>query len=131
MIHKLPDSFVVDRYNKQYPTEIGSFAFKPDEIELFKLDKSNKLKHHYVSKFDELKKEYENLIEDINTNERLYKAHYNFQPIVGQNYYLYLTEVNDEFLSIISPEEWGIKKFKYVDCFKLQTDGRWIKIKNE
>ena len=131
MSDKLPDSFVVDRYSKTYPTEIGSQPFRPDEIELFKLDKTNNLKHYYVSKFDELKKEYEKLMEDIHINEMIYQAKYTFQPIVGQNYYLYLNDDNDKFLSIISPTEWGRRKFEYLGTFQLQTDGRWFEIKNE
>lgn len=131
MSDKLPDSFVVDRYSKTYPTEIGSQPFRPDEIELFKLDKTNNLKHYYVSKFDELKKEYNKLMEDIQINETIYQAKYTFQPTVGQNYYLYLNDDNDKFLSIISPNEWGRRKFEYLGTFQLQTDGRWFEIKNE
>lgn len=126
MSDKLPDSFVVDRYSKRYPTEIGSQPFQPDEIELFKIDKTNNLKHYYVSKFDELKKEYEKLMEDIKINEMIYLAKYSFQPIVGQNYYLYSNDNNDNFLSIISPNEWGLRKFEYLGTFQLQTDGRWF-----
>lgn len=131
MSNKLPDSFVVDRYSKTYPTEIGSQPFRPDEIELFKLDKTNNLKHYYVSKFDELKKEYNKLMEDIQINETIYQAKYTFQPTVGQNYYLYLNDDNEKFLSIISPNEWGRRKFEYLGTFQLQTDGRWFEIKNE
>ena len=131
MSDKLPDSFVVDRYSKTYPTEIGSQPFRPDEIELFKLDKTNNLKHYYVSKFDELKKEYNKLMEDIQINETIYQAKYTFQPIVGQNYYLYLNDDDEKFLSIISPNEWGRRKFEYLGTFQLQTDGRWFEIKNE
>jgi hypothetical protein len=131
MNDKLPDSFVVDRYSKTYPTEIGSQPFRPDEIELFKLDKTNNLKHYYVSKFDELKKEYNKLMEDIQINETIYQAKYTFQPTVGQNYYLYLNDDDEKFLSIISPNEWGRRKFEYLGTFQLQTDGRWFEIKNE
>ena len=131
MNDKLPDSFVVDRYSKTYPTEIGSQPFRPDEIELFKLDKTNNLKHYYVSKFDELKKEYNKLMEDIQINETIYQAKYTFQPTVGQNYFLYLNDDNEKFLSIISPNEWGRRKFEYLGTFQLQTDGRWFEIKNE
>ena len=131
MSDKLPDSFVVDRYSKTYPTEIGSQPFRTDEIELFKLDKTNNLKHYYVSKFDELKKEYNKLMEDIQINETIYQAKYTFQPTVGQNYYLYLNDDNEKFLSIISPNEWGRRKFEYLGTFQLQTDGRWLEIKNE
>lgn len=129
MSDKLPDSFVVDRFIKSYPTEIGSQPFEPDNVELFRLDKTNKLKHHYLTKFEELKNQYISFMEDIKLNERLYKAKYSFQPIVGQNYYLYATSETGDFLSIISPSEWGKRKFELVGTFQLQTDGRWFEIK--
>jgi hypothetical protein len=129
MSDKLPDSFVVDRFIKSYPTEIGSQPFEPDNVELFRLDKTNKLKHHYLTKFEELKNEYIRFMEDIKLNERLYKAKYSFQPTVGQNYYLYSTSETEDFLSIISPSEWGKRKFELVGIFQLQTDGRWFEIK--
>ena len=124
MDEKKPDSYVFDRSLKAYPTEIGSQPFMPDEIELFKLDKSNKLKHHYVSKFEELKSDYQKLMEDISMNERIYQSSYNFQPIVGQIYYLYKKENDDEFLSIISPIEWN-NRYRLIGSYQLQTDGRW------
>ena len=127
MDEKKPDSYVFDRSLKAYPTEIGSQPFKPDEIELFKIDKSNKLKHHYVSKFEELKNEYQKLMEDISMNERIYQSSYNFQPIVGQIYYLYKKENDDEFLSIISPIEWN-NRYEIIGSYQLQTDGRWNEI---
>ena len=43
---KLPDSYVVDRRLKSYPTEIGSINFKVDDIELFKKNKTSKLKNY-------------------------------------------------------------------------------------
>ena len=127
MDEKKPDSYVFDRSLKAYPTEIGSQPFKPDEIELFKIDKSNKLKHHYVSKFEELKNEYQKLMEDISMNERIYQSSYNFQPIVGQIYYLYKKENDNEFLSIISPIEWN-NRYLLIGSYQLQTDGRWNEI---
>lgn len=121
---KLPDSFVVDRYKKTYPTEIGSQAFVPDEIELFKIEKTNKLKHYFSSKFDEIKNEYREMMESINLNERIYSAKYSFQPIVGQVYYLY-TNNGEDFLSLISPTEWK-NKFELVGAYTLQSDGLWV-----
>ena len=126
MEKKLPDSYVPDRYIKSYPTEIGSQPFEPDNIELFKLEKSNRLKHHYTTKFDEIKLEYEKLMNDISMNERVYKAKHNFQPITGQTYYLYEGD-DGEFLSIISPIEWK-NRFEFIGKYQLQSDGRWISL---
>jgi len=127
MGEKLPDSYVPDRSLKTYPTEIGSQSFKPDNIELFKLDKTQNLKHHYVTKFEEIKSEYEKLMNEIQVNERVYKSKYNFIPVVGYHYYLYI-DGDKEFLSIITPDEWG-NKFGFIGKYVLQSDGRWLEIK--
>ncbi len=121
---KVPDSFVPDRRTKEYPTEIGSQKFSPDDIQLFKLEKTSKLKHHFSSKFSELQSEYNKLIEEINTNERLYLAKHNFEPIPGKSYHLYIKENGEEFLSLISPNEWG-DRFECVGTFEFLSDGRW------
>ena len=126
MEKKLPDSYVPERRLKEYPTELGSQNFSPDDISLFKLEKTSKLKHHFSSKFDEIQKEYQKLIKEISINERLYLAKHNFQPIPGKSYHLYIKE-NGEFLSLISPKEWG-DRFEYVGTFEFLSDGRWIEI---
>ena len=121
---KVPDSFVEDRRLKSYPTEIGSQKFSPDDIQLFKIEKTSKLKHHFSSKFSELQSEYKKLIEEININERLYLAKHSFEPIPGKSYHLYIKENGEEFLSLISPKEWG-DRFDYVGTFEFLSDGRW------
>lgn len=123
-MEKKPDSFVELRKLKSYPTEVGSVKFSPDDIELFKLEKTSKLKHHFTSKFSELQSEYQKLIEEIKINERLYKAKHNFEPIPGKSYHLYTKESGEEFLSMISPNEWS-GKFEFIGTFEFISDGRW------
>lgn len=122
--NKLPDSYVPDRKLKEYPTELGSQKFSPDDISLFKIEKTQKIKNHFSSKFEELQKEYRKLMKEISINERLYLAKHNFEPISGHSYFLYQKE-NEEFLSIISPEEWG-NRYIYIGKFQFLSDGRWI-----
>ena len=125
MEKKLPDSFVPNRSSKEYPTEIGSQKFSPDDIQLFKIEKTSKLKHHFTSKFSELQSQYKTLMDEIQLNERLYKAKHNFEPIPGKSYHLYIKDEGEEFLSIISPEEWS-NKFDYIGTYEFLSDGRWI-----
>ncbi len=122
---KLPDSFVPDRKTKEYPTEIGSQKFSPDNISLFKLEKTQKVKTYFTSKFDEIQKQYQDLMDEIITNERLYKSNHNFEPVLGIDYHLYKRENGEEFLSMISPTEWD--KFEFIGTFQLLSDGRWKK----
>jgi hypothetical protein len=120
---ELPDSYVYNRNIKQYPTEIGAPNFSPDNISLFKREKTSKIKKYYSSRFEEMSKEYENLINEIKLNERLYSALHNFEPVSGEVYHLYKKESGEEFISLISPEQW--KKFEFIGSYKFLSDGRW------
>jgi len=119
----MPDSFVENRLSKRYPTEVGAPKFEPDNISLFKIEKTSKIKKYYSSKFEEMTKEYEKLMSEIKVNERLYMASHNFEPISGETYHLYKKESGEEFLSLISPEQW--KKFDFIGSYKFLSDGRW------
>jgi hypothetical protein len=121
--NKMPDSFVENRLSKRYPTEIGAPKFEPDNISLFKIEKTSKIKKYYSAKFEEMTKEYENLMSEIKMNERLYKASHNFEPISGETYHLYKRKSGEEFLSLISPNQW--KKFEFIGSYKFLSDGRW------
>lgn len=120
---KIPDSYVPERNIKEYPTEIGSQKFSPDNISLFKFSSGQKIKNYYTQKFNELHSAYESLISEITINEMLYSAKINFEPIVGSSYYLYSSEKGN-FLSILSPDEWG-KESNFIGKFQLLSDGRW------
>jgi hypothetical protein len=123
MEKKMPDSFVENRLSKRYPTEVGAPKFEPDNITLFKIEKTSKIKKYYSSKFEEMTKEYEKLMSEIQMNERLYTASHNFEPISGEIYHLYKKESGEEFLSLISPEQW--KRFEFIGSYKFLSDGRW------
>jgi hypothetical protein len=47
MEKKLPDYYVENRSLKEYPTEVGAPKFSPDNISLFKQEKTFKLKKHF------------------------------------------------------------------------------------
>lgn len=129
MKKKYPDQIVFD-YEKQiydsnlknFPTTIGSPNFKPLII-----DKSStyNARNYFNSRFEELKKEYEELLFEMNWTKILYESEYSFQPITGKNYHLYKKKNNSYFLSIIEPNQWN-KKF--IGTFCLQNNGTWKKI---
>ena len=126
MEKKMPDSFVENRLSKRYPTEVGGPKFEPDNISLFKIEKTSKIKKYYSSKFEEMTKEYEKLMSEIQMNERLYTASHNFEPTTGEIYHLYKKESGEEFLSLISPEQW--EKFDFIGSYRFLSDGRWEKV---
>jgi len=125
---KYPDNIVFnidtqefDASKKTYPTSVGAQKFEP-----IKVDKSDSIKanKYFESRLSELKDEYKKLVEEYNWTSLVYESKYNFQPILGEPYYLY-TQNTGLFLSLISPDQW---KMEYIGTVKLLNNGKWEKI---
>lgn len=43
----------------------------------------------------------------VDISERIYDAAIGFEPIIGQNYYLYEKKDGNDVLSMVAPDEWG------------------------
>ena len=82
--------------------------------------------HQFKAKYDELKKAYENLIDEYNWNNLIYNSvDYNFLPVIGETYYLYERDDETLFLSLIEPTNWNKK---YVGSFTLDSSNKWVKV---
>ena len=88
----------------------------------------NSFNHVLKNKIENIKIEYDELIEEYKTNNLLYGAKYDFEPVIGETYHLYQKK-NEEnsFLSMIPPQAWNKP---YVGSFKLNIDKVWIKTSN-
>tara|TARA_B100000073_G_scaffold79039_1_gene59968 strand:- start:81 stop:470 length:390 start_codon:yes stop_codon:yes gene_type:complete len=129
MKKKYPDNIVYnyetgefDANKKSYPTSVSSQKFEPLNVDKSDSIKANK---YFESRLGELKEEYKKLVQEYNWTKLIYESRYNFQPILGEPYYLYEDECKNLFLSLISPNEW---KKSYVGTFKLLNNGKWEKI---
>lgn len=111
-----------DASKKEYPTTIGSSNFKPLII-----DDTNSINasHYFKSKLEEIKIEYNKLVEEYKWNNVVYESDYGFEPIVGEIYFLYEREYGNNFLSIIAPNQWNQR---YIGSFKLLNNGKWEKV---
>ena len=134
-VEKRPDNIVYDEesqtYNAHllpYGTTIGSPKIVNSNLSTWKKRGVTAYNHILKSKIDKLRNDYDLLIEDYDTNNLLYSAKYNFEPIIGTVYHLYKkNNDNSSFLSMIPPGAW--KKI-HLGSYKLSIDKVWIKIKN-
>ena len=108
-----------------YATNIGAPVIIPDNISTWKNEKILKTNHYFNKKYDEIKKEYEKLVEEYEWNKVVYGSNYNFQPIIGEKYHLYRRNNGEMFLSLIEPNSW---KQEYVGTFEMDSDSKWKKI---
>lgn len=108
-----------------YPTSVGAPAIKFDNVVDWKNIGIRNVNKEFESKFNELKAEYEKLMEEYEWNEILYNAKYSFEPIIGEIYHLYLAKDGSNFLSLIHPDHWNKE---HIGSFKLNSNKKWIQI---
>jgi hypothetical protein len=129
---KKPDLVVWDDqkgyYAKEltYGSNVGAPAIKLDDVGGWKKNQANTLNKHFSKKYEELKEKFEKLIDEVNWNELVYKSEYNFIPVVGETYHLYIRDNDTTFLSLIDPHSWNKK---HIGSFQLDSNQKWLKTK--
>lgn len=127
-----PDNVVYNeaeqRYDaalRPYPTNVGAPVIRITDTLAWKNRVLSKVNHRIGSKFNELKKEYNALMDEYKWNSMVLNAKFSFEPVVGEIYHLYQRENGDTFLSLIAPEQCN---FNAVGSFYLDADMIWKKI---
>lgn len=108
-----------------YGSNIGAPAIHLEDAQGWKEIQITKANKQLKVKYDEIKKDLENLIQEANWNQIVYNSDYNFVPVVGEVYHLYVREDETKFLSLIHPKEWNKK---YVASFTLDSNQKWIMV---
>jgi hypothetical protein len=128
---KKPDQVVYNtetkRYDaslKPYATDVSAPVITTTDSIAWKNRNINKVNKHIQTKYNELKLAYDQMIEQYEYNNLVYAAAFNFEPVVGDTYHLYIRENDTTFLSIIAPEECN---FNHIGSFYLDADGIWHK----
>ena len=111
----------------KYAGEISSPFIKQDDIKKWESDAVKTVNDHFSQRFNEIKKEYSNLIEEFQWNDLVYKSNYSFKPIQGKIYHLYQRDdlKKSLFLSLIGPKEWNML---FIGSFRLLSNNKWEKI---
>lgn len=128
---KIPDNIVYS--NEQgyhasllpYGTNIGAPSIKINDIVDWKSRGITNVNKEFETKFNELKLQYESLIEEFQWNEIIYNSKFSFEPVVGEVYHLYTSNEGNYFLSLIPPYQWDKN---HVGSFRLNSSKKWLKI---
>lgn len=108
-----------------YATNVGSPVIKVYDLAGWKSTGITKVNKEFETKFNELKMQYQELIEEFQWNKLVYNSKFSFEPIVGEIYHLYKDADGSNFLSLIGPEEWNKE---HIGTFRLNSDKKWIYI---
>ena len=129
---KKPDNVVFNtetqRYDaalKPYPTHVGAPVITTSDSTAWKNRSINKLNHAVQTRYEEIKAQYDQLIQEFEYNNLIYRAKFTFEPIIGDTYHLYKRNNEENFLSIISPDECN---FNALGSFRLNSDQIWEKL---
>ena len=124
-----PDNIVYSResgYNANilpYGTSVGAPVIKINDIVSWKNRGISNVNKEFENKFNELKIQYQMLMEEYEWNELVYNAKFSFEPVIGEIYHLYIAEDQTYFLSLISPQEWNKE---HIATFRLNSDKKWV-----
>ena len=129
MENKIPDNIVFSEekgYNANilpYATTVGAPVIKTDDVVAWKNRGIHNVNKELENKFNELKLQYQKLMEEYQWNELVYNAKFSFEPVIGEIYHLYTGHDGINFLSLISPQEWNKE---HIATFKLNSDKKWL-----
>jgi hypothetical protein len=129
---KKPDNVVFDvetqKYDaalKPYATNVGAPVITTTDTIAWKNRSINKLNHKVQTRYQEIKAQYEQLMQEFEYNNKIYSAKFAFEPIIGDLYHLYKRENDEIFLSIIAPDQCN---FNSLGSFRLNADQIWEKV---
>jgi hypothetical protein len=121
---KKPDNVAETPGLLPYGTNISAPAIKVEDITAWKSINAVKVNHQLQTKFNELKEEYQKLVNEYKWNELVYNAKFAFEPVIGQTYHLYVGRDGNIFLSMVKPNEWN---YESVGSFSLDSNNKWNK----
>ena len=130
MSKKKPDNIVhteEDGYNASilpYGSNASAPAIKLEDVSSWKSLGANKVNKQFSAKFNQLKEEYHQLVEEYKWNDLVYKANFSFEPIIGETYHLYTGKDGSPFLSLIGPNEW-LKGKDFLGTFILNSERKF------
>ena len=128
---KVPDLVVWDEekgyYSKEltYGSNVGAPSIHLEDVDGWKRNQANKANKVFTKKYDEIKEDFKQLVSEVQWNEFVYSAKYNFVPVIGETYYLYEKSDGSPFLSLIAPNEWPMK---FIGATRLESNNKWIKL---
>ncbi len=101
-----------------YPTSTLSPSIVPNDLTSFKTRGVSQVERDLQQKLVQIREEYISAITHFNWNKLAYEADINFEPVVGQEYYLYHARGRN-LLSMISPDQWFQK---HLASLRLNVD---------
>ena len=123
-----------------FPHHVGSVSVKPEDKGKIRGRAMIAMKDQTERQMTQLYQQMQTLVDQANqlknrveVSEKIYQSRMNFEPVIGQVYYLYEKNKGETVLSMISPIEWGNSNpyKKHTATIKLLGDHTWEIIEDD
>lgn len=119
----------MERNQKSFLSEYSAPKIElPDLLKCTTLRRAN-LQKKILSKFQELKTEYDSLVQLHEWNAYVETFECRMETVVGQTYYLY-QDGERKFMSLIAPEDFTIK-YEFKGAVRVHSDGYFEKVETK
>lgn len=111
-----------------YATSVGSPPITVPDVGGFKQVKLVEAQHFVDQRFDEIKRQYEDLLDLVKVNELVYNSEYNFIPVIGYVYYIWERPDGKTWMSQLGPDDKPLWEGECLGAFKLNSYSVWIRV---
>ena len=127
----MPDAVVWDETHETYFAKLLPYAsslsgpiIEVPNVDAFKKKGVEKVSKQFQAELTDLQEKIKSFVSLAADTQQVYNAHFKFEPIVGETYYLY-QGLNNTFLSLIEPSQW---KQEHLGTFRLNSDYKWERL---
>ena len=128
MKEKKPDAVVWDETEQSYfakllpyASSLGGPIIDVPNVDAFKKKGVDKVSKQFQAELQDLQDRIKSFVTLASETQKVYQAHFKFEPIVGEVYHLYEGKEQD-FLSLVEPSEWNKE---HLGSFRLNSDYKW------
>ena len=123
---KKPDNVSDNPLGTPYGTNVSAPSIVKPDVDGFLSVRVSEAENAIRTRYEEITKEFEELVANSMDNELVYNASMSFVPIVGHTYHVYERDDGSTFLSLIEPSQWN--RFTCLGSFRLATDSLWVRV---
>ena len=107
-----------------YASSLSGPIIEVPNVDAFKKKGVDKVSKQFQAELTDLQEKIKSFVSLAADTQQVYSAHFKFEPIVGETYYLY-QGLNNTFLSLIEPSQW---KQEHLGTFRLNSDYKWERL---
>lgn len=107
-----------------YASSLSGPIIEVPNVDAFKKKGVDKVSKQFQAELTDLQEKIKSFVSLAADTQQVYNAHFKFEPIVGETYYLY-QGLNSTFLSLIEPSQW---KQEHLGTFRLNSDYKWERL---